>query len=175
MPITNESWEKPVRRFVYAGTDIRRWQNLRDIDVVAPVRWVDNRLPVLEVDPDRRIVTFDRASVFNLVELYHTKPSTYWVENVLEALDAPGQWYLDRPAGLLNYLPAKDEDVASAEIIAPRLSQLVRVVGRIDAPVRFLRFVGLTFAHAEWQPPVDWAASSQAAVDVPGAIYLGAR
>ncbi len=172
VPISDAAWEKQVRRFVYAGTDIQRWQNLGDVEVVAPCRWVDNRLPIQAVDPDKRIVTFDRSSVFNLVELYHTKPSTYWVENVFEALDTPGQWYLDRALGRLFYLPAGGEDMAAAELVAPRLAQLVRVVGRKDAPVRFLRLEGLTFAHTEWQPPADWAASSQAATDVPGAIFL---
>jgi len=170
--IANETWDKPVRRFVYAGTEIQRWHNLVDVDVVAPCRWVDNRLPIQEVDPDKRLVTFDRSSVFNLVELYHTQPSTYWVENVLEALDTPGQWYLDRPLGRLYYLPVGGQDMATAELVAPRLAQIVRVVGRSDAQVRFLRFEGLTFAHTEWQPPADWAASSQAAADVPGALFL---
>jgi hypothetical protein len=149
VPITDEAWEKQVRRFVFAGTDIQRWHNLRDVEVVAPCRWVDNRLPIQEVDPDKRIVTFDRSSVFNLVELYHTKPSTYWVENVLEALDTPGQWYLHRPLGQLFYLPVKGEDLAAVELIAPRLAQVVRIVGRPDAPVRFLRFEGIAFAHTE--------------------------
>src|SRR5512133_1879995 len=172
VPITDEAWEKPVRRFVFAGTDIQPWHNLNDVEVVAPCRWVDNRLPISEVDVQKRIVTFDRSSVRNLVELYHTKPSTYWIENVLEALDAPGQWYLDRPLGRLFCLPAKGEDLAGAELIAPRLVQLVRVIGRAGAPVRFLRFERLNFAHTEWQPPADWAGSGQAAVDVPGAIFF---
>ena len=84
-------------------------------------------------------------------------PSTYWVENVLEALDTPGQWYLDRPLGRLYCLPLPGEDLAAAEIIAPHLTQVVRVVGSRDAPVKHLRFEGITFAHTEWQPPADWA------------------
>ena len=170
--ISNEVWHKPVRRFVYAGTDIKPWHNLVDVEVVACCRWVDNRLPIQQVDPDKRIVTFDRSSRFNLFELYHTKPSTYWVENVLEALEAPGQWYLDRPLGRLYYLPVESQNMGKAEFVAPSLSQVVRLVGREDAPVRFLRFEGLTFAHTEGPPPPDWAISSQAAADVPGALFL---
>src|SRR5262249_37173276 len=84
----------------------------------------------------------------------------------------PGQWYLDRPLGRLFYLPAKSEDLAAAELVAPRLAQIIRVAGRPNTLVRFLRFEGLTFAHTEWQPPADWATSGQAAVDVPGAIFF---
>jgi hypothetical protein len=94
------------------------------------------------------------------------------VENVVEALDTPGQWYLDRPRGVLYYLPQPEEDLSSAEVIAPRLSQVVRVVGRPGAPVHDLRLEGLIFAHTEWQPPADYASSLQAGVEVPGALLF---
>jgi hypothetical protein len=48
----------------------------------------------------------------------------------------------------------------------------MRVVGSRDATVKHLYFEGITFAHSEWQPPADWAGSSQAATDVPGAVFL---
>ena len=60
----------------------------------------------------------------------------------------------------------------SAEIIAPRLTQLVRVVGRPGAPVHDLHFEGLIFAHTEWQPPADYASSLQAGIEVPGALLF---
>ena len=167
-----DPWDQNFRRFVFSGTDIQRWHNLRDVEVMALVRWRDNRLPIQEVDVADRIVTFDRKTMGGLFELYVSHPSTYWVENVLEALDAPSQWYLDRPLGRLYCLPASGEDLAAAEIIAPRLAQVLRVVGRGDAMVKHLHFEGITFAHSEWQPPANWAGSSQAAIDVPGAVFL---
>ena len=62
--------------------------------------------------------------------------------------------------------------MASAEIIAPRVTQVLRVVGRAGAPVHDLRFEGLTFAHTEWEPPADYASSRQAGSEVPGAIFF---
>jgi hypothetical protein len=161
----------PTRRFVYAPDDIvAGWRNLRDVEIVGITKWQDNRLPIESVDEKARTVSFDRPSLFAL--LSGDKPGTYWVENVAEALDTPGQWYLDRPSGTLYILPRADEDLASAEIIAPRLPQVVRVVGREDAPVHDLRFEGLTFAHTEWQPPADYASSLQAGIEVPGAVFF---
>ena len=101
---------------------------------MAIVRWRDNRPPIQHVDLANRIVTFDRETMGGLFEVYVSHPSTYWVENVLEALDAPGQWYLDRPLGRLDCLPAPGEDLAAAEIIAPHLRQVMRVVGSRAAP-----------------------------------------
>jgi hypothetical protein len=72
----------------------------------------------------------------------------------------------------LYYLPRAGKEVSSAEIIAPRLPQVVRVVGRADAPVHDLRFEGLVFAHTEWQLPADYASSLQAGIEVPGALLF---
>ncbi len=123
-----------------------------------------------ERERETRTVTFDRPSLFAL--LSGDKPGLYWVENVLEALDAPGQWYLDRPQGRLSYLPKSGEDMTAAEIIAPRLPRALRLVGRPGTPVHDLRFEGLIFAHTEWQPPEDYASSLQAGVEAPGAVLF---
>jgi hypothetical protein len=111
------------------------------------------------------------------------------VENVYEALSEPGEWYLDRSAGRLHYFPMPDETPETAEVFAPRTEQLLKLVGRPDDEkyVEYLRFVGLTFEHSDWQQPkgggerfdrpgLDFAAAPQAAFNVPGALSLtGAR
>ena len=133
---TGDFLRSPTKQFVYApGNIVPTWRNLRDVEVVGITRWLDNRLPIESVNGETRTVTFDRPSLFALVSSAPwgdstATPSVYWVENVFEALDTPGQWYLDRPQGRLYYLPQPGEDMASAEIIAPRLTQVVRVVGR---------------------------------------------
>jgi len=163
----------PTSKFVYAPGDIvPSWRNLRDVDVIGICYWIDNRLPIESVESATRTVTFDRSSLFALENRETKQPATYWVENVFEVLETPGQWYLDRPSGKLYYLPRAGEDMAAAEIIAPRLSRVVQVVGRPDANVHDLRFEGLTFSHTEWQPPADFASSLQAGIDVPGALFL---
>ncbi len=167
-----EAFLDGTQQFVYGGTDLQRWHNLHDVEVIGVTRWITNRLPVQEVDVEKRLVTFDRPSLFALDDTAPPRPSVYWVENVFEALDTPGQWYLDRPQGRLYYLPRPGEDMEAAETIAPRLTQVVRVAGREGALVEHVHFEGLTFSHTEWEPPADWASSLQAAVDVPGAVFL---
>jgi len=168
---TGDFLRSPTKQFVYApGNIVPTWRNLRDVEVVGITRWLDNRLPIESVDGGTRTVTFDRSSLFAL--LSGSKPGPYWVENVFEALDTPGQWYLDRPQGRLYYLPRPGEDVTSAEIVAPRLTQVVRVVGRAGAAAHDLRFEGITFSHTEWQPPADYASSLQAGIEVPGALVF---
>jgi hypothetical protein len=168
---TGDFLRSPTKQFVYAPGDIvPGWRNLRDVEVVGITRWLDNRLPIESVNAQTRTVTFDRPSLFALVS--GSKPGPYWVENVFEALDTGGQWYLDRPSGQLYYLPQPGEDVTSAEIVAPRLTQVVRVVGSEGALAHDIRFEGITFSHTEWQPPADYASSLQAGIDVPGALLF---
>src|SRR6185437_6229771 len=130
---TGDFLRSPTKQFVYAPGDIvPAWHNLRDVEVVGITKWLDNRLPIEGVDAKTRTVTFDRPSLFAL--LSGDRPGPYWVENVAEALDTPGQWYLDRPRGALSYLPRLGEEMPSAEIVAPRLDRVIRVVGRAGAP-----------------------------------------
>jgi len=168
---TGDFLRSPTKQFVYAPGDIvPTWRNLRDVEIVGITRWIDNRLLIESVSEQTRTVTFDRPSLFAL--LSGSKPGLYWVENVFEALDTPGQWYLDCPRGVLYYLSLPGEEMPSAEIIAPRLPQVVRVVGLAGASVHDLHFEGLIFAHTEWQPPADYASSLQAGIDVPGALLF---
>lgn len=77
----------------------------------------------------------------------------YWLENAREFLDAPGEFFLDRRQGALFYRPRLDENLSSATAIRPELENLVVLDGQLDAPVRALRFEGLTFAYTGWTRP----------------------
>ena len=67
----------------------------------------------------------------------------YEVYNVREGMTTPGQWYLDRTRGRVVYWPKEGEDMAKAEIVAPRLEQVVTVTGTSKARVRDVTLVGL--------------------------------
>lgn len=76
-----------------------------------------------------------------------------YIENAFELLDEPGEWYLDKPAGVLYYIPRENEDMASVEVVAPVLETLLELAGTLDAPVHNLRFEGIAFADATWLRP----------------------
>lgn len=175
---TGDFLRSPTKQFVYAAGHIQEtWRNLRDVEVVGITRWLENRLPIESVESKNRVVTFDRPSLFALVSSAPSgdgtaTPSVYWVENVFEAMDTPGQWYLDRAQGTLYYVPLSTEDITRVEIIAPRLTRVLTMTGDTNAPVHDIHFEGITFSHTEWLPPADYASSLQAGVEVPGAIYF---
>ncbi|MBM4079910.1 MAG: hypothetical protein FJ278_09440 [Planctomycetes bacterium] len=75
----------------------------------------------------------------------------YFVENVLEELDSPGEWYLDRQAGKL-YLWPKTPLTDASQVIAPRLTRLFEFRGEKDKPVQFIRLAGLTLQETDYTP-----------------------
>jgi parallel beta-helix repeat protein len=133
----------------FQGNDIKEeWAAKQaDVEVVGFMAWSDFRAPITAVDP--------RA---HLAELGPTQSSAneenarYFIENVPGALDAPGEWYLDRSTQKISYIPLRGENMEQAQAITAGLERLVRLEGRPEAGefVRNVAFRGLTFEHADW-------------------------
>ena len=167
---TGGDWTHGQNRFQFAPGDLKSWDNLTDVDVVALRIWVDDRLPVTSVDEKQRLVTLACQSHFALKE--GDKPARYYVENALELLDVPGEWYLNRKTGVLYYWPLPGEKMAQADVIAPVLPHLLHLAGKsgTNQAIEHVVLRGLTFAHAEWWLPRTNPGDGQAAVSVPGAV-----
>jgi hypothetical protein len=71
-----------------------------------------------------------------------------FVENVIEELDAPGEWFFDRDTHKLYLIPPDGVDLDKATLIASRLDQLVELRGTQEKPVKGVRFVGIQFRHS---------------------------
>ncbi len=167
------SWGQGQTEAKFAPGDIRNWQMLGDVEVIAHHLWTESHLPIASVDEQQQLVTFAKPSVFRLTEDFQADPGRYYVENVFEALDTPGQWYLNRETGMLYYIPLPGEEPDEVEVVAPVLEQLVLFKGDPEAGlgVQQLHLRDLTFCHAEWALPADAAGCGQASVIVPGVIY----
>ncbi len=142
-------------RFIAKTGDLQPWKNLTDIDVVVAHFWIDERMPIASYDPATRLVISSRASVFTLVDSWNNQYAKYHLENVGEALSEPGEWYLDRTAGTLTYLPLPGETPESTVVVVPRVCQLLRLVAdpREDRAVRNITVRGLVFEHTDWHQP----------------------
>ncbi|MFC0542988.1 right-handed parallel beta-helix repeat-containing protein [Kutzneria chonburiensis] len=52
-----------------------------------------------------------------------------WLENAYQFLAKPGQWYLDREASQLYYIPLPGQDIARADVELPLLDTLIEASG----------------------------------------------
>lgn len=150
--------------------DLEPWDAAEDALICLFHNWVNSYNRVREADWERRRLTFARpAGIFFL------GPSVrYYVENTFAALDHPGEWYLDRRAGVLYYYPLPDEDVTAAEVILPVVRQtLVRFEGDPLAGlyVEHLVFRGLSFQHTDADLSPTYEHSVQGANCQRGALF----
>jgi hypothetical protein len=137
-----------------------------EISIIPSYPWVHNVLPVASVDGTKRTVRTCVPGTYPLGGLRWTPvpgPSM-WVENTLATLDQPGEWVSDSKARKLYLWPR--DGARPSGICAPRLTELIRVEGRIDyagprdTPVRGISFRGLTFTGGDrwpWEPgKIGW-------------------
>ena len=169
--------EQGQTSFRFHENDLKAWETATDVEAVVMSLWVESRLPITSVDKKQRTVTFDKPDhggglIFNTS--FRIMPGDlYYLEHAFEFLDEAGEWYLDRKAGRLYYLPTPDDDISETAVIAPVLAQLLRLEGKPkrDQSVAHMVFRGLTFSHAEWSLPPGRCGFEFGAVGVPGAIY----
>jgi len=156
--------------------DLRNWRNLADVEYVSMEVWDESHLFLKEIDEAAHRVRFNLESYFLLGTTKEGQDilTRYYLKNIMEELDDPGEWYLDRATGLLCYMPIPGESPETAEVIAPFLDDLLRIAGDPDRdrPVHDLCLKGLTFSHNDWWLPPGERQGGQAARLIPGAITL---
>ena len=161
--------------FKFHASDIHEaWAAQGDVEVVGLEKWAEFRMTLKAVDTATSTATLSTERQ----EFGDEKDARYWVENAADALDAPGEWFLDRRTGTLSYLALAGEDVTRVQFIAPFLTQIIRFEGNVAKGelVHDITLRGLTFADVDWVLASKGYADMQAAYDVPAAIELvGAR
>jgi hypothetical protein len=82
-----------------------------------------------------------------------TGNSAFYLVNAIQFLDEPGEWYLDQQQKKIYYYPRDNENMQTANIVAPLLETIVKVEGTIDHPVSNFSFGGISFQHTGWLRP----------------------
>jgi parallel beta-helix repeat protein len=132
----------------FRGKDIKEeWANQADVELIGYMAWSDFRSPILGVDRDAHLVELGPKE-----ESANEEDARYFIENLPSALDAPGEWYLNRSTQKVAYIPLKGQNMEKAQVIAAVLDRLVSLQGRPESGelVSNVVFRGLTFAHADW-------------------------
>lgn len=110
--------------------------------------WLDEIARIRFYDEKTGKIGLGRPATFEV------KPGdVYWLENVCETLDAPGEWYLDEGAGMLYYVPFEDETPESVTLYAPVSAYLLDIDGCNGLTFDHIRFTGTEWTIAE--PPED--------------------
>lgn len=141
---------------------MKNWENIEDVEVQARTgrAYTIAMVPLESVDEENAVATTSvsaRGSFSRLAGWVHNPSgSSVWVENILEALDEPGEWVVNTKSRKVYLWPSDPASNGSPQgILAPATTELIRVEGTIDydAPedisVIGIAFSGLTFTHAD--------------------------
>ncbi len=156
-------WDPCVLHFPKGA--MRAWPKLRQAElVIVPCFfWIMDILPLESVDEKTLTAKTAAPCTYPMGRNGMTDRDNAWVENLVEFIDEPGEWALDADAAQLYLWPRGERP--SEDIVAPLLTELIRVEGRIDydgptdTPVRGLAFRGLTFQHGDrlpWHGRTGW-------------------
>ncbi|NUQ01380.1 MAG: right-handed parallel beta-helix repeat-containing protein, partial [Armatimonadetes bacterium] len=127
--------------------------------------WVNAIVPVKRVDAERGLIEFAGEAAQDV-----RMGNRFYLENARELLDAPGEWFLDRPAGQLLYLP-EQAGLQPEEVVAPVLDHLIALQGEPaqEQWVEHLHFRDLRFTDTSYTVTRDYYTPSDGAVRIGGA------
>ncbi|WP_236061982.1 discoidin domain-containing protein [Actinacidiphila acididurans] len=143
---------KTATGYKITDTSLDAYRNQSDMEVVSAWGWMLMRCPVQSISGDTMTIQqpcFHNANLHQGEEIQNPT----WLENAKELLDTPGEWYLDKSAGDLYYMPKQGQDLATADVTIPRVQDLVDVNGTADHPVTGVSFRGITFSYSTWLAP----------------------
>ncbi|MFA6033618.1 MAG: right-handed parallel beta-helix repeat-containing protein [Myxococcota bacterium] len=131
----------------YRGTEFDpAWSSLDETEVVRYKAWMQNRQTVVAIDSATKKVTFNNPIDASL----HFGEGRYYLENRLEFLDLPGEWFYDKGGRTLYYKPLAGEAIESSEITVPLFENLLAFRGTAENPVEHINWQGVDFAFTDW-------------------------
>ena len=145
-------------------------ERLSDVVVSAYYSWDISRHHLRAVDGEKHLLYL--TGRYPPAGGHESPRQRYFLENFREALDAPGEWFLDRD-GTLTYKPLDGESLSTSQAFAPVTETLIRVSGTKEGQqAANINFRGITFRHAGYRLPPDGEWSAQAACKIDAAIMV---
>lgn len=178
-PSTGKEVPMQNRAFVATLKDI---ESLKDVpkvqqsDVMFRMyhSWETSSHRLADIDFDKRTVIFTGPAAWKLMNWEPRQ--RYQIENYKEALNQPGEWFLDRN-GTLSYIPLPGEDLTKSEVFAPVADAFLKFNGNTakdsgEGKIAHLSFDGLKFLYAGELLPPQGHSVGQSAITMPFAVQL---
>lgn len=136
-----EKRNNPPKGFAFAvETDrLAHWKTAQDMMMLGYwyYNWSDQSVQCASIDPESGVIRSVQPSAYGI-----KSGQRFYVYNLLEELDRPGEWYLDRSTGMLYlYPPAQDLE-------APIEFSVLKEPMVLTEGTSHVRFEGLDFGVA---------------------------
>ena len=168
--------EKSSTKLRFHKDDIQAWEHLDDAVFVVFHSWATSLHRVKDLNLNDRIIEFTGPARWPFTRW--TDKQWYFIDHLLDALELPGEWCLNRHDGTLHYLPKPEERPDNVEAVIPRLRQLLLLKGNPETQhfVEHIHFKGLQLQYSDWPIGAAGHSDGQAESSVEGVVQtLGAR
>jgi parallel beta-helix repeat protein len=131
---TREQADEGNRQLLYSEGDIpwEQWDDISQAEIVSAYGgWYFATTPIWNVNREENSIDF--RPIRRPIE----KMNRYLVQNVLDALDAPGEWFMDYKTGELYFYPP-DGQIEAGQVIVPVMDHIIEMKGTIPYPHRYL-------------------------------------
>jgi len=141
-------------------TSLMNFKRINELELVFFEHWTNPRFVVetATLDETTGLVTLQLNETLwsGRMKGQNTVPTVpEYYENAYELLDEEGEFYLDKTAGYLYYIPRAHEDLSTAEVIMPVAESLLTVTGTADEPMKNISFEGIHFKYCTWNAPTE--------------------
>ncbi|HRZ84425.1 MAG TPA: hypothetical protein P5069_18380, partial [Candidatus Hydrogenedentes bacterium] len=139
--------DKSATAFQYGEGDLQAWPGLDEAVFVVFHSWETSLHRVERLDTEKREVHFKKAAVWPFTRWLPKQ--WYFVENLMEGLDQPGECVISPKTGKIHYLPRPGETLDTVDAWVPVAKQLL-VLADGAGPVAGVTLRGLRFEHTGW-------------------------
>ena len=152
-------YDNGVVGYTCSATDMINWGNQKNIELVYKNEWTNSRCAVESIvqSNGKTIIAMQQPGWKNVRVVKTGKLSVtypWYIENAYELLDEPGEFYLDLAADKFYYIPRENQNMKTAEVIAPCAENLIQAKGSsLDSFIHDITFEGITFKHTTWLRP----------------------
>ncbi len=145
--------------------DFQSFENINDIEIKLLHYWKDESLLISSYNDETGYIEFNKKSTMLI-----SKNDRFFLQNVFETLNTPGEWYLDKSEGILYVIPEATDTPESYTVWGSTNDTMISVDG-VDG----VSFEGIVF-RANGYKYIPEREFSQAAYDVTACIsYQNAK
>ena len=112
-------------------TDVRHWEHPEQGEVIIFPRynWINMDVPIASADPDKGTITLAKDVAWGGFKGIRPM-DRFYVRNLLEELDSPGEWYLDKATWTLYFWPP--EPLGNSAVRAPVTESVIEIGPKAD-------------------------------------------
>lgn len=135
----------------FAGKDLKydSFRNLTDVRIKLMHFWFCESTRLKSIDG--RKITVEMPCSMKV-----EANQRYFLENVFEELNSPGEWYLDRQENTLYYVPRDGESMESTVLFAPSLTKFFDISGSENISFKNIIFKNSDWCYSTPDPSVGW-------------------